>query len=86
MDHSKAAPQEGMTTVEFNDVNEPGAYITAEGSLVRFQPDALKEGHSPLITVTSNLDRRLTKISGNPNIAVGKARVVAADADLPVSF
>ena len=73
-------------SMPWNDINQSGAYVTAQGSLVRVQPDGLKEQHSPLITVVSNDDTRLTMISDNPNVPIGKARVLAADFDLPVNF
>ena len=72
--------------VEFNEMNQPGAYVTAQGSLVRVTPEGLKEGHSPLITIESNHDTRLTRISDDPYIAIGKARLLAANADVAVNF
>jgi hypothetical protein len=86
MDHRTAAQSGTPTTIEWNNVGGPGAYITEEGVLVRFQEGALKQGHSPLITVLSRQSTKLTKISSDPFIPVGKARLLAADADLPVNF
>lgn len=75
-----------LLQVPFNEVNEPGAYVAEDGRLFRFQADGLKQGHSPLVTVTSNTPMNLTKISDDPNVAVGKARQIAADADIQPNF
>lgn len=72
--------------VSWNEVSEPGCYVTEQGSLVRFQAGALKAQHSPLITILSNDSVILTRISDDPFLAVNKAAVIAADMDLPVNF
>lgn len=72
--------------VKFNDITQPGCYITTRGDLVRVQEEGLKEQHSPLITVESKDDTRVTKISDSPYLPIGKARLLAANADLPVNF
>ncbi|MFC1662607.1 hypothetical protein ACFL04_00370 [Patescibacteria group bacterium] len=82
----KSSDRQESIVVEFNELSEPGAYVTAQGSLVRVQPDALKAQHSPLITINGNSDTRLTRISDNPNMPIGKARVLAADMDLANDF
>lgn len=72
--------------IQFNEITQPGAYVDQQGQLWRVQTDALKEQHSPLITVASKLDSRVTKISDEPYLPIGKARQLAADADLAVCF
>ena len=79
---SRQAP----SLIQFNEISQAGAYVDQWGQLLRVQDGALKEQHSPLITITSTLETRVSKISDNPNIPVGKARQLAADADLAVCF
>ena len=81
-----AQQNQSPKVVDFNELDEAGAYVTAEGSLVRVPIEALKDGHSPLITISSKLDTRLSKISDDPFVPVGKARQLAADADMSVNF
>ncbi|MDP3799876.1 MAG: hypothetical protein Q8Q90_00430 [bacterium] len=77
---------EQSAVVKFNELEQPGCYVTAQGSLVRVPEDAIKAQHSPLITIESKDDTRLTKISDNPFEPIGKARLLAANADLAVNF
>ena len=61
--------------------------MSLEGTLFRIPDDALVEGRSPRIDVVSNNgDWRVTKISNDAYLALTKARMVAADLDLPVRF
>ncbi|MDP3764082.1 MAG: hypothetical protein Q8Q95_00470 [bacterium] len=78
--------RQSLLVVEFNEINQPGCYITPKGDLVRVVPEGIKAQHSPLITVESKDDTRVTKISDNAFEPIGKARLLAANADLAVNF
>ena len=74
-------------TGPFGAISEPGAFVNnADGTLFRVPPDALAQGRSPLISITSRNEVIVTRISDDPWIGVSKARQLAADFDLPVNF
>ena len=74
-------------TGPFSAVSEPGAFVNvADGTLFRIPPDALAQGRSPLISITSRSEVIVARISNDPWIGVSKARQLAADFDLPVNF
>lgn len=72
--------------VEFNEMTEPGCYITDQGSLFRVPSEALSAGHSPRITLVSKDVTLVTRISDNPYAPISKIREWAANADLVVNF
>jgi hypothetical protein len=72
--------------IEWNTISEPGAYVTKEGSLIRFFPESLREGHSPLVKIESKLDTRIKKIASNPEIGKDDARRLAMRAGTPINF
>ncbi|MBI2985097.1 MAG: hypothetical protein HYY50_05770 [Candidatus Kerfeldbacteria bacterium] len=76
------------TTIQYQDVGTPGAYVSKSGLLFRIPEEALKQGHSPVLNfVSSNPDdTTLVLIEGNPNVAIGKARQLAANADIEPRF
>jgi hypothetical protein len=75
------------TQTLFQSINEPGTYICNwSGHLLRVPEDGIKIGRSPLISMTANEHLYVTKISDNPFIEVSKARLLAAEYDLPVKF
>ncbi|MFY9493401.1 MAG: hypothetical protein WAP55_02920 [Minisyncoccia bacterium] len=86
MEQFSRQSQPTLSLIQFNEISEPGAYVDQQGRLWRVQKDALKEQHSPLITVASTLDTRATRIDSDPFVPIGKARQLAADADLAVCF
>ena len=74
-------------TVAFEGIADAGCYISnATGDLFRIPPDALAQGRSPLISITSRDQFLVTKICDDPWIPISKARQLAADGDLPVNF
>ena len=76
-----------LNVFSFGEIESPGAYLEIEtGRLFRVQPGALQPGHSPMISITCSDTWRYAKVSEDPNIPISKARVVAADSDLMVSF
>lgn len=72
--------------VLWNELSEPGYYVTQEGSGVRVHATALREGHSPDIILDTNRDTRLLKISDNPNLSSMKAATLAAQAGITPCF
>jgi len=78
------ATEEGW--IEWNQVSEPGAYVTRQGSLVLFFQESLKEGFSPLIKIKSRLDTEVKKIASDPNIEIDDARNLAMFNGLPINF
>lgn len=75
------------TCVPFDSVQEPGAYICNwSGHLVRIPEDGVTLGRSPMINIVGAEPLFVTKISENPFVTVTKARLLAANFDLPVNF
>ena len=75
------------TQVHFDNINEPGFYICNwSGHLMRIPPDGIAPGRSPLLNMVGCEPLFVTKICDNPYIPVTKARMLAADCDLPVNF
>jgi len=75
------------TIVQFDSINEPGTYICNwSGHLLRVPSDSIKPGRSPLMNIMGNEPLFVTKISDDPYVVLSKARVVAANNDLPVNF
>jgi hypothetical protein len=75
------------TNVPFDSIQDPGAYICNwSGHLLRVPPDGVQPGRSPLINMVGWDPLYVTKISDNPFITVTKARLQAANFDLPVNF
>jgi len=71
----------------FEEISSPGCYILKQtGTLLRVPPDALVPGRSPAIDVVSKDQWFVAKISNDPYMVLSKARLVAADLDLPVNF
>lgn len=75
------------TTIPFDAINEPGAYIcTWSGHLLRVPEDGVTAGRSPLINIVGNDPLMVTKISENPYITLTKAKLLASNFDLNVNF
>ena len=83
--HKKIATDYSETS--FANIEDPGCYIVHQtGSLMRIPEDALSPGRSPTMEIVGNDPLTVTKISDNPYLQLGKARLVAADLDLQVNF
>jgi len=77
----------GIMTCQFDQIESPGIYIENKtGTLFRIPDDALAPGRSPVIEVLNEEPWVVTKISDDPYMPLTKARMVAADLDLPVNF
>ena len=75
------------TTVPFDSIQEPGAYIfNCTGHLLRIPEDGVTLGRSPMINIVAQEPIVVTKISDNPYETVTKARLLASNFDLPVNF
>ena len=73
--------------VPFANLKEPGAYLSNwSGHLIRVPEDALKQGRSPAIEIRAREPMLVTKLSDDPFVTISKARMIAADLDLHVSF
>jgi hypothetical protein len=73
--------------IPFEAIKEPGCYLSNwTGHLVRVPEDGLKAGRSPVIDIRGKEPMFVTKLSDDPFITLTKARMVAADLDLPVNF
>jgi len=75
------------TTVPFDAIQEPGAYICNwSGHLLRVPEDGVAPGRSPLINMVGCEPLFVTKIADNPFVTVTKARLLASNFDLAVNF
>jgi len=73
--------------VAFSELHRPGTYVCNEtGTLFRIPQDALVSGRSPLIEIVSTQPTMMTKLSDDPWLPISKARELAADCDLYISF
>ncbi len=71
----------------FECLNEQGTYLSDwSGHLIRVPADAIKPGRSPVIEILGKESMVVTKLSNDPFIGLTKARLIAADLDLPVAF
>ena len=71
----------------FESLNEQGTYLSNwSGHLIRVPADAIKPGRSPVIEILGKERMVVTKLSNDPFIGLTKARLIAADLDLPVAF
>lgn len=71
----------------FESLNEEGTYLSNwSGHLIRVPADAIKPGRSPVIEILGKKPMVVTKLSNDPFIGLTKARLMAADLDLPVAF
>ena len=75
------------TRIPFDAIHEPGCYVcTWSGHLLRMPDDAVAPGRSPTMEMLGHDPLFVTRISDNPFITVSKARLLAADCDVPVNF
>ena len=75
------------TQVLFEAIDAPGTYVCNwSGHLLRVPEDAIKTGRSPLMNLIGKRPLFVSKISGDPFIQVSKARMIAANFDVPVNF
>lgn len=77
----------GSTTLPYNGICEPGAYICRwSGHLLRVPEDSISMENTPLMSVVGSDALLVTKIDNDPYITVTKARLQAANHDVCVNF
>ena len=73
--------------IPFDSIHEPGIYLSNwTGHLVRIPDDGVKQGRSPVLEILGKEPMIVTKLSDDPYCSLTKARMIAADLDLPVNF
>lgn len=87
LDTLQSARGHAGQTSTFDQIHEPGCYVSrSHGALLRIPADALQEGRSLTFEVVAQQPWLVTKISDDPYMSINKARMAAADMDLPVRF
>ncbi len=75
------------TTVAFSNISEPGCYVCNwSGHLLRVPKDGFAFGRAPLANLVGSEPLFVTKISDNPYIPITKAKLLACNFDLHVTF
>ncbi len=83
---SRSAGERG-SIISFDQINEPGTYVCNwSGHLLRVPEDGVKPGRSPLLDIVGHEPLFTTKLAQDPYITLTKARMIAANLDLPVGF
>ena len=77
----------GGTTLPFDGIHEPGAYICRwSGHLLRVPEDSISTEHTPRMSVIGADALLVTKLDNDPYVPVTKARLLAANHDVSVNF
>ena len=77
----------GNTTLPFDGIHEPGAYICRwSGHLLRVPADSISSERTPRMSVISADALLVTKLDSDPFIPVPKARLLATNHDVSVNF
>lgn len=75
------------TTIAFDSINAPGAYICNwSGHLLRVPEDGVTPGRSPMLNIVGAEPLTVTKISDNPYITLTKAKLLACNFDINCNF
>ena len=82
----KNMQRQSFPTFPFDEIQEPGVYVTSNGEMFRIPPEALAEGHSPLITWLSESSNMVTFITSDVWAPISKIRQITSNADLKVNF
>ncbi len=79
--------QEGLIWQPLGDVKEPGAYVCREsGDLLRIAPTGVASDSSELLERQETEPVYVVRIHPDPFVAISRARVLAANLDLEISF
>ena len=79
--------QEGLIWHPLGDVTEPGAYVCREsGDLVRIAPTGAAWDSSELIETQEAEPVYVVRIHPDPFVTISRARVLAANLDVEISF
>ena len=84
--HMATTRPHGFLTIEFNKIESAGVYVTQRGEMFRVPPEALADGHSPLLGWETREGNLVTRITDDAYTPISKCRQLAADADLSVNF
>ena len=77
----------GGTTLPFDGINEPGAYICRwSGHLLRVPEGSISTERTPRMSVIGADALLVTKLDNDPYVPVTKARLLAANHDVSVNF
>ncbi len=82
----KKTQRQSLPTCPFDEIQEPGVYVTQHGELFRIPPEALAEGHSPTITWLCESSNMVTCVTDDVWAPISKIRQLASNADLKVNF
>jgi hypothetical protein len=75
------------TTVPFDVVDTPGAYVCNwSGHLLRIPERAFTPAHCPALNLVGPEPLTVTKISDDPEVPLAQAKRLAADLHLQVQF
>ena len=75
------------TTLPFDGIREPGAYICRwSGHLLRVPETGIGPERTPRVSVVAADALMVTKINDDPYIPVTQARLLAANQDVAVNF
>ena len=79
--------QDFGSQIPFEAISDPGCYVCNwSGHLLRVPEDGVKQGRSPLVSISANEPLFVTRISDNPYTPVSKCRLLAAECDVVVNF
>jgi hypothetical protein len=82
-----ASSTRSLHTCNFDQIETPGTYVECRtGTLLRVPEDGLAPGRSPRIEIVAQETWTVARISDDPYVPLTKARMIAADLDLPVNF
>jgi hypothetical protein len=80
-------PTRSLHTCNFDQIETPGTYVECRtGTLLRIPDDALAPGRSPRMEIVAHEVWTVTRLADDPYLPLTKARMLAADLDLPVNF
>jgi len=76
-----------LPVMPFEEITEPGAYLDLNtGNLYRVPAEALRLGHSPVISITCSGPFPVCRLSDDPYITRVQAKIVASDHNLWTNF
>ena len=84
---SAATPKHKTSTLPFDMINTPGAYICNwSGQLLRIPERTIVPGEALKLNIVGQEPLLVTKISNNPGVSLTEARSLAADMGVPTGF
>jgi hypothetical protein len=75
-----------LLSLDFDQVSEPGVYVTQHGEMFRVHADFLAKAHRPAVNWEPTENRQVTRISEDPYLPITRCRQLAAHFDLTVNF